>query len=82
MNLPKLRYSKEEHARRGKAIYESQIRSQVEEGSQGKIIAIDIDTAAFEIEKNTMLASDRLIKRYPEAQIWCVRVGHKGVHRL
>jgi hypothetical protein len=34
------RYSKEEFAQRGDEIYESQIRSQVEEGNHGKIVAI------------------------------------------
>jgi hypothetical protein len=38
------RYSKEEFARRGDEIYESQVRQQVEEGNHGKIVAIDIET--------------------------------------
>jgi hypothetical protein len=37
------RYSKEEFAQCGDALYESEIRSQVEEGNHGKIVAIDID---------------------------------------
>jgi hypothetical protein len=35
-------YSKEEFARRGDEIYESQVRSQVEEGNHGKIVAIHL----------------------------------------
>ncbi|MBE9063545.1 hypothetical protein IQ256_21535 [cf. Phormidesmis sp. LEGE 11477] len=81
MNLPQLRYSKEEHAKRGTEIYETQVRPQVEEGNHGKIVAIDIDTGAFELAKDTVTASDRLIERYPKAQIWCVRIGYLGVHR-
>lgn len=77
-----LRYSKEEFARRGNEIYESQVRPQVEEGNHGRIVAIDIETGAFELAKDTMAASDRLLERYPDAQIWCVRIGHKGVHRF
>ncbi|XGV97286.1 MAG: hypothetical protein ACAF41_31750 [Leptolyngbya sp. BL-A-14] len=34
------RYSKEEFAQRGDALYESQVRQQVEEGNHGKIVAI------------------------------------------
>ena len=34
------RYSKEEFARRSDEIYENQVRSQVEEGNHGKIVAI------------------------------------------
>jgi hypothetical protein len=37
------RYSKEEFAQRGDALYNSQIRAQVEEGNTGKIVAIDIE---------------------------------------
>jgi len=35
------RYSKEEFARRGDEIYESQVRQQVEERNNSKIVAID-----------------------------------------
>jgi hypothetical protein len=76
------RYPKEEFARRGNDIYQSQVRSLVESGNQGKIVAIDIETGAFELAKDTMTAADRLLEKYPEAQIWCVRIGHKGVHRF
>jgi hypothetical protein len=82
MTVHQLRYSKEEFARRGNEIYESQVRHQVEEGNHGKIVAIDIETGAFELAKDTITASDRLLERCPDAQIWCVRVGHRGVHRF
>jgi hypothetical protein len=36
------RYPKEEFARRGDEIDETQVRSQAEERNQGKIVAIDI----------------------------------------
>jgi hypothetical protein len=76
------RYSKEEFARRGDEIYETQVRPQVEAGNHGKIVAIDIETGAFELAKDTMTASDRLLEPCPDAQIWCVRIGHRGVHRF
>lgn len=82
MALPQLRYSREEFARRGNEIYEIQIRPQVEEGNHGKIVAIDIETGAFELANDTISASDQLLERHPDAQIWCVRIGHKGVHRF
>ncbi|WP_253256931.1 hypothetical protein [Microcystis aeruginosa] len=63
-------------------MYQSQVRPQVEEGNYGKIVAIDIETGAFELAKDTMNASDRLLERCPDAQIWCVRIGHRGVHRF
>jgi hypothetical protein len=82
MTINQLRYSKEEFARRGNEVYQSQIRAQIEEGNHGKIVAIDIETGAYELAGDTMTASDRLLERYPDAQIWCIRIGHRGVHRF
>jgi hypothetical protein len=76
------RYSKEEFARRGTEIYEQQVRPQVENDSQGKIVAIDIESGAFEVAEDTLTASERLLARCPHAQIWCIRIGHPGVHRF
>lgn len=82
MNTQPLRYSKEEFAQRGNEIYQSQVRPQVEEGNFGRIVAIDIETGAFEVADDTIIASDRLLERCPNAQIWRVRIGHKAVHRF
>jgi hypothetical protein len=82
MTIHPLRYSKEEFARRGNEIYQSHVRSQVEEGNHGKIVAIDIETGDFELANDTITASHQLLARIPDAQIWRVRIGHKGVHRF
>ncbi|TAO02144.1 MAG: hypothetical protein EYR95_06665 [Phormidium sp. SL48-SHIP] len=76
------RYSKEEFARRGDEIYETQVRQQVEEGNHGKIVAIDIETGAFEVADDILPATDRLFERLPDAQPWIVRIGHRAVHRF
>lgn len=82
MTTRQRRYSKEELARRGKELYESQIRQQVEPINFGKIVAIDIETGAFEVADDTLVASDRLLERCPDAQTWFIRIGHRGVHRF
>lgn len=76
------RYSKQEHARRGTALYEQQVRPQVESGNDGKIVALDVDSGDFEVADNSLMASQRLMDRHPDAQIWCVRIGHPAVHRI
>jgi hypothetical protein len=78
--IPK--YSKEEHARRGTHAYETRVRSQVETGGRGKIVAIDVDSDDFEIGENSLAASQRLLARRPDAQIWCVRIGSQAVHHF
>jgi hypothetical protein len=76
------RYSKEEHARRGNELYEQTVRRQVEQIHRGRIVAIDIETGEFELGDNTLAASEKLLARSPDAQIWCVRIGEQGVHRF
>jgi hypothetical protein len=82
MTLRKPRYSKEEHVRRGKEIYERQVRAKVEPTSKGKIVAIDVDSGEYEVAENSLAASQQLLSRCPDAQIWCVRVGSPAVHRF
>ena len=76
------RYSKEEFAQRGDALYESAVRQHVEEGNHGKIVAIDIETGSFEIAEVPRIAVDRLYDRYPDAQPWVIRIGHRAVFRI
>lgn len=82
MPTPTLRYTPEEHARRGNELYETQIRPIVEAGNHDKIVAIDIETGEFEVADSTIAASARLLDRLPDAQIWRIRIGHEGVHRI
>ena len=78
----KPRYSKEEFARRGGELYESQVRPKVEAGNHGKIVAIDIETGAFEVADDIVTASEHLLSQYPDAQTWFVRIGHPAVYHF
>lgn len=82
MTVRQPRYSKEEFARRGNEIYETQVRSQIEAGNHGRIVAIDIETGAFEVADDSLTAAKQLLKRYPDAQIFGIRIGHRAVHRF
>ena len=82
MGSTKRRYSKEEFARRGDALYESDVRPQLKTEDEGKFAAIDIETGSFEIDADELEACDRLAARIPEAQIWLVRVGSRYLHRF
>ncbi len=82
MTIRQPRYSKEEFARLGHEIYESRVRSQVEEGNHGKIVAIDLETGNFEVDQSEIAACDRLEARHPDAQIWIVRIGSRHVRRF
>ncbi len=76
------RYSKEEFARRGDQIYERDIAPLVTEEDQGKFIVIDIESGAYEIDADEITASDRLLARKPDAQMWLRRVGSRYARRF
>jgi len=76
------RYSKEEFARRGDEIYERVIRPAIQMGNEGRFVAIDIETGAYEIDADELGASDRLLARVPNAQIWLRRIGSRYAHRF
>ena len=76
------RYSKEEFAHRGQALYEKCVRPRVERGNRGRVVAIDIETGEFEVGDDALAASGQLLARCPDAQPWCVRVGGRAVHRF
>jgi hypothetical protein len=76
------RYSDEEFARRGDDIYERLVRPTVEPGDDGKYVAIDIETGAYEIDVDALAAMDRLTERHPGVEAWLRRVGRSYVHRF
>ncbi len=82
MPVPKPRYSKEEFARRGDEIYDREIRPHVGPDDEGKFVVIDIETGAYEIDKDELAASDRLLARRLDAQMWTRRVGSRYARRF
>ncbi len=76
------RYSKEEFARRGDAAYERDVRPRIKRGDQGKFVAIDVESGAYEIDADEMTASDRLRRRVPAAQVWLCRIGSRFARRF
>jgi hypothetical protein len=82
MAVQPIQYTREEIADLGDEIYASKVRSQVESGNHGRVVAIDVESGAFDLGDNSIKASDALLLRYPKAQIWFVRIGYLAVHRI
>ena len=82
MAVRQRRYPKEEFARRGKEIYEREIRPQVEADNKGKYVAIDIETGDWEIDVSEIAAREGLHRRLPDAQTWMVRIGYPYIRRF
>ena len=76
------RYDKEEFARRGDEIYERDIRHHLQATRKDQFVAIDIETGNYEVDADELKASDRLMTRIPNAQIWLRRVGSRYSRRF
>jgi hypothetical protein len=73
-------YDKEEVARRGTEVYQRLVKPQLRPEDKGRLVAIDINTGAFEVADTMLDACRHLRERYPDAQIWGVRAGYVAVH--
>ncbi|MCY3765528.1 MAG: hypothetical protein OXH06_08880 [Gemmatimonadetes bacterium] len=82
MSVSHPRFSKEEFARRGDEIYERDIRLRIEADNEGKYVVIDIETGDYEVDADELGASDRLLSRRPDAQMWMRRVGSRYTRRF
>jgi hypothetical protein len=49
---------------------------------EGKFVAIDIETGAYEIDGDDYTATERLLARQSDAQIWLLRVGQRTAYRM
>lgn len=75
--------SDEEIGRRGRQLYEDRVRAEVEtDGNLGKIVCIDIDTGAFEVDSSGIEAARRLHARHPGAAVYGERIGYNAVFSL
>jgi len=74
--------SPEEVVRRGKELYETRIRAQVETGNVGKYLVINVDTGDYEMDRDAVAASDRAAARYPDALLFALRVGYPTMGRI
>ena len=48
----------------------------------GKFIAVDIDTADYEIDDDDYAAVHRMRTRKPGARLWLMRAGHETTYRI
>ena len=71
----------DETARLGDAIYERNIRAQVEADHHGEIVSIDVASGRWAIGDSVLEAADRLRAQCPDAiDVWSVRVGHRALY--
>ncbi len=76
------RYTSEEIVQRGQALYDQQIRAQVEASHEGKFLVLDIETGEYEIDVSEVAALKRAKAKHPGAAFYILRVGHPTAYRV
>lgn len=77
------RFSNEEIARRGEAIYERQLRDQLEQQENiGKLVVINVETGDFEMDADEVKASRRALEKSPGDALYMKRIGYDAVHGI
>jgi hypothetical protein len=72
-----LLWSREEVARRARALYDSRIRPQVEqEENIGKMVIINVETGEFRVDETGLEAARRLREKQPNARLFGLRIGY------
>jgi hypothetical protein len=80
--MPESKYSAKELVEGGEAIYQQEIRSEVEREHHGEFLVLDILTGEYEIDPEDATATKRLLARCPDAVIYGLRIGHRAAYRL
>jgi hypothetical protein len=80
--MPPTQYSHDEIARRGKEIYETQLRAKLEPEHTGKFLVVDIETGEYELDEDGNAASQRAYQKKPDGVRYGLRVGYRAWGRL
>ncbi len=76
------KYTSEEIAQRGQAIYDQQIRAQVETAHRGEFLVLNVETGEYEIDHNELTALQRAKTKNPDGAFYILRIGATAAYRL
>ncbi len=74
--------TKEEVVRRGREIYERELRAKVEFEHDGEFLVVDITTGSYEVDESDVAASDRALRKNSDAVLYLMRVGRPAAYRM
>ena len=72
----------DELASLGQEIFDRHVRPSLRPVDDGKFVAIDVETGAYEIDEDDYTAVIRLRSRQPEADIWLMRAGSPTAYKI
>lgn len=72
----------DEIAQRGQALFERDIRPAVAATERGKFLVLDVESGAYEIDRDELIALERMRSRRPEGALYVLRIGHPTAYHL
>ncbi|MDE0297683.1 MAG: hypothetical protein OXN17_03560 [Candidatus Poribacteria bacterium] len=75
-------YTPQEIESRGEAIYVRQIRDKVNPKHKGEFLVIDIESGAYEVNADDLVATKRLLTSVPNAVVYGLRIGFPTAYRI
>ncbi len=75
-------HTAEEIARRGREIYEWDIRREVEHEHDGEFLVVDITTGDYAVGEDDDEVFDRMETKNPDGLFYLMRVGRRAAHRI
>jgi hypothetical protein len=79
--MPYPGYITEEIARRGREVYEREVRHEAEPAHRGRFLVLDVGSGDYEISDD-LDASERLLERRPDALLYGLRIGERAAYRI
>lgn len=76
------RYSSNEIAERGQALFEREIQDSLAVSDRGKFLVLDIETGEYELDTNGLAAVQRARAKRPGGAFYVLRVGQSAAYRL
>ncbi len=81
--MAQIQMSRDEIARRGKALYNDRIRAEVEtEENIGKMVIIDVETGDYEVDSSGLESARRLHTKRPNAELYGIRIGYRAADAI
>ena len=74
--------TKDEIARRGREIYERDIRADVERDHDGEFLVVDVATGDYAVGKDDEEVFEHAEAKNPEELFYLMRVGRPAAHRI
>jgi hypothetical protein len=80
--MPTATLDHHELARRGREYYDRFLRARLEPQSDGKFLALEVETGDYELGDSSLDALDRAETKHPDSVFCILRVGHRTAGRI